>query len=177
VLIRIIHARHHNGDGAGGVPGSPDALWPIGHQDVHLAADEIRRQPSEAIEVPFRPSDLQEDALAFNIAKVAQPLPECFKAPELWFVSLTAVVQETDLRDLRAWLRLDEQRRHEEAQHQQSEERAHLHRITSSAWNRSVGGMVSPRAWAVLRLITNSNFMGCSTGSSAGLAPFRILST
>ena len=51
------------------------------------------------------------------------------------------------------------------------------HRITSSAWKRSVGGMVRPSASAVLRLITSSNFMGCSTGRSAGLAPFRILST
>src|SRR6266702_4647893 len=51
------------------------------------------------------------------------------------------------------------------------------HRITSSAWKRSVGGIVIPSPLAVFRLMTNSNFMGCSTGSSAGLAPFRILST
>src|SRR5713101_3580648 len=37
--------------------------------------------------------------------------------------------------------------------------------------------MVRPRAFAVLRLITSSNLMGCSTGRSAGVAPFRILST
>jgi len=37
--------------------------------------------------------------------------------------------------------------------------------------------MVRPRALAVLRLITSSNFIGCSTGTSAGLAPFRSLST
>ena len=49
--------------------------------------------------------------------------------------------------------------------------------ITSSAWKRSVGGIVIPRALAVLRLMTSSNFMGCSTGRSAGFAPFRILST
>src|SRR5262249_53234625 len=35
-------------------------------------------------------------------------------------------------------------------------------RITSSAWNSSVGGMVRPRALAVLRLMTSSNFVGCS---------------
>jgi hypothetical protein len=104
-------------------------------------------------------------------------VPEFFKAPKLWFVGLTAVVKETDLRDLRVWLRLNDKRRHEEAQHQQSAERAHLHRITSSAWNSSVGGMVSPIALAVLRLMISSNFVGCSTGRSAGLAPFRILST
>jgi hypothetical protein len=51
------------------------------------------------------------------------------------------------------------------------------YRITSSAWKRSVGGMVIPSAWAVFRLRTSSNFVGCSTGRSAGLAPFRILST
>src|SRR5262245_39261781 len=38
-------------------------------------------------------------------------------------------------------------------------------------------GIVRPRAFAVLRLITNSNFLGCSRGRSPGLAPLRILST
>src|SRR4029453_11935717 len=49
--------------------------------------------------------------------------------------------------------------------------------ITLSAWKRRVGGIVRPRACAVLRLITSSNLVGCSTGRSAGLAPFRSLST
>ena len=35
----------------------------------------------------------------------------------------------------------------------------------------------TPICFAVFRLITNSNFIGCSTGRSAGLAPFRIRST
>src|SRR5262249_5328067 len=54
---------------------------------------------------------------------------------------------------------------------------ARVYLITSSAWKRSVGGIVSPRALVVLRLRTSSNFIGCSTGRSAGLAPLRILST
>src|SRR6516225_7407562 len=37
--------------------------------------------------------------------------------------------------------------------------------------------MVRPRAFAVFRLITSSNFVGCSMGRSEGFAPFRILST
>ena len=48
--------------------------------------------------------------------------------------------------------------------------------MTSSARPSSDGGIVRPRVFAVLRLMTNSNFVGCSTGRSAGLAPFRILS-
>src|SRR5437868_13656771 len=51
------------------------------------------------------------------------------------------------------------------------------HSITSSALTRSDCGTVRPSALAVFRLITNSNLVGCSTGRSAGLAPFKILST
>jgi hypothetical protein len=50
------------------------------------------------------------------------------------------------------------------------------HWITSARCS-SDGGIVMPRALAVLRLMTSSNFVGCSMGSSAGLAPFKILST
>src|SRR5215510_11167894 len=49
--------------------------------------------------------------------------------------------------------------------------------ITSSARASREGGTVIPRALAVLRLITRSNLIGCSTGRSVGFAPLRILST
>jgi hypothetical protein len=52
-----------------------------------------------------------------------------------------------------------------------------LHSITSSARASNCGGILRPSAFAVLRLITNSNLVGCSMGSSAGLAPNRILCT
>jgi hypothetical protein len=49
--------------------------------------------------------------------------------------------------------------------------------MTLSARYNSDCGIVTPICFAVLRLITSSNFVGCSTGKSAGLAPFKILST
>jgi hypothetical protein len=49
--------------------------------------------------------------------------------------------------------------------------------MTLSARPSTEGGIVSLSALAVLRLMTSSNFVGCSTGRAAGLAPFRILST
>ena len=49
--------------------------------------------------------------------------------------------------------------------------------MTSVACWSTVCGMVRPRAAAVLRLITKSKTVGCSTGRSAGLAPCRILLT
>src|SRR5262245_19378923 len=51
------------------------------------------------------------------------------------------------------------------------------HSINSSAMEISVGGTVRPSARAVLRLIASSNFVGRSTGSSAGLALCRIRCT
>src|SRR5262249_46231202 len=49
--------------------------------------------------------------------------------------------------------------------------------ITSSARASSEGGMVRPMALAVLRLMTSSNFVGCSTGSSAAFTPRSRRST
>jgi hypothetical protein len=51
-----------------------------------------------------------------------------------------------------------------------------VYSITLSARSKKDSGIVSPIAFADLRLITSSNLVGCSTGSSAGLAPLKILS-
>src|SRR6476646_8191248 len=47
------------------------------------------------------------------------------------------------------------------------------HSMTSSARARTEFGTVIPSAFAVLRLITRSNFVGCSTGKSLGLVPLE----
>ena len=49
--------------------------------------------------------------------------------------------------------------------------------MTLSARASTFGGIVRPICLAAFRLMMNSNFIGCSTGRSAGFAPFRILST
>jgi hypothetical protein len=51
------------------------------------------------------------------------------------------------------------------------------HRITLSALANTRGGIASRSCFAVFRLMIRSNLVGCSTGRSAGLAPFKILST
>ena len=53
--------------------------------------------------------------------------------------------------------------------------RAYL--TTLSARASTFGGTVTPICLADFKLITNSNFVGCSTGMSAGFVPFKILST
>jgi hypothetical protein len=49
--------------------------------------------------------------------------------------------------------------------------------ITLSARTSTLGGIVKPICFAAFKLMMNSNFFGCSTGRSAGYAPFKILST
>src|SRR5262245_38453034 len=57
------------------------------------------------------------------------------------------------------------------------DELAALHSITSLAVICMIIGTVRPRAFAVLRLMTRSNFVGCTTGRSPGLVPLRIRPT
>src|SRR5262249_59641794 len=59
------------------------------------------------------------------------------------------------------------------AAEQRDELAAAAHSITSSARASSVGDTSRPSAFAVLRLITNWNLVGCTTGISAGLVAFR----
>jgi len=50
-------------------------------------------------------------------------------------------------------------------------QRRQIHLITLSARTSTLGGIVRPICFAVLRLIANSNFLGCSTGRSLGFVP------
>jgi hypothetical protein len=51
------------------------------------------------------------------------------------------------------------------------------HSITSSARPSKGKGTVRPSAFAVLRLMTNSNLVTCCTGKSAAFSPLRIRPT
>jgi hypothetical protein len=48
-----------------------------------------------------------------------------------------------------------------------------FHSITSSARTSSDGGTSKPRAFAVLRFMTSSYFVGACTGRSAGFLPLE----
>jgi hypothetical protein len=49
--------------------------------------------------------------------------------------------------------------------------------ITSSAMASRPDGTVRPSSFAVLTLMTNSNFVDCNTGRSAGFSPLRMRPT
>src|SRR5262249_15247985 len=78
----------------------------------------------------------------------------------------------TDPEDLPRLLRPGGERRGEEAAREHTHERPPFHySMTWSALASSEGGIVSPRALAVLRLITNPNRANRRTGTSGELGP------
>src|SRR5262249_43886450 len=60
---------------------------------------------------------------------------------------------------------------------EEHDEVAAVHSMTSAARRRNDSGIARPSALAVVRLITRSYLVGCSTGRSPGFAPSRILWT
>src|SRR6516165_6791915 len=58
---------------------------------------------------------------------------------------------------------------------EERDELAALHSITSSASVSRLSEILSPSVFAVFKLITSSNLVGCRTGRSAGFAPLRIV--
>src|SRR5262249_39541181 len=111
---------------------------------------------------------------AFGIAGLGHTLPEGGQAANIIDIPRCAA-EESDHRHRRL-LRARRERPGGRAAEQRYELAALHHSITSVARASRVGGTSMPSARAVCRLITNSNLVGCSTGRSAGRAPFRILS-
>src|SRR5262245_8775546 len=86
-------------------------------------------------------------------------------------------MQQSDFANCRLLLPARRERPCHRRAAEQRDERAAPHSITSSATNRMSRLIVSPTSLAAFTLMTSSNFVGRSTGKSAGFAPLSILST
>src|SRR5262252_6851756 len=86
-------------------------------------------------------------------------------------------MQEHDAPHSLRLLRVPRERPRCRAAEQRDEIAPPPHSITSSARASSVGGTSRPSVLAVLRLMINSNLVGCWIGRSAGLAPLKMRST
>ena len=62
----------NNGDGIGRSLGGKSAWRARRHDDIRLDANQLRRQICEAIVVPLRPSILDGDVLAVDMAEFAE---------------------------------------------------------------------------------------------------------
>src|SRR5262249_41695442 len=119
--------------------------------------------------------NVKRKVLAFDPTGGVQRLAEHLDARLEVF--LGARREDADPSDLGRRLRLDGERRGEEREGERDEKSSPLHSIISSARASTDRGILTPSAVAGLRVMTSSTFVGCSTGRSAGLLPFRIWST
>src|SRR5262245_40149890 len=117
------------------------------------------------------------DIMAFGPSTLLESLPERREAGLHVRIVLSEASQHADAPNPVVLLRPRRERPGRCRAAQQRYELAALHSITLSVRASSVGGTSRPSALAVIRLMTRSNLVGCSTGISPGFAPRRILST
>src|SRR6516162_3126408 len=150
-----------------------------GHAEdrIRPQIDQLFCQRPHPIRITGAPAKFDPQIAAFRPPNVSECLPERSEPGLRFTVALGIGQQHTDpphpFRLLRARRDCPGSRRAT----QKRDQLAPPHSITSSAISRKSGVIVSPRAFAALRLMTSSNFVGRCTGNSAGLAPLRILST
>ena len=171
----IRHEDHDDGDGCGRGLGRQSCGRTPGEDDVDITAGEFGRESGKPVGLALVKPRLEHEVLALHPAEGSQRPNQRQARGRIW----QALGKHADPYLLPRLLSLGGQRRSKEDRTCASEERATVHHywITSSARASSAGGIVRPSALAVLRLMTKSNLLGCSTGRSAGLAPLRILST
>ena len=141
------------------------------HDHRDLPAHQIGRKFTHAIGLTVGPAILDRDIAAVGKARFTQSFEETSKT--IGVLLRRARVQESDHRPLlRARTKRPDRR-----STKSGNELAPPHSITSSARSRKSRLIVIPRARAVARLTTSSNFTGCSIGKSAGLAPVNTFCT
>src|SRR5437763_14068718 len=107
---------------------------------------------------------------AFLIAELGHALEEiCI----MWGLS-GLHTDKADTQHLRLLLRPRRERPRCCCAAKQRDELPPPHSITSSAVESSVGGTVRPSILAVVRLMTSSKLVDCTTGRLAGFSPLRM---
>src|SRR5262245_26706760 len=164
----VADGAHHDGYRRGGLLCREHGVGTPSKNDVYVEADEIVRELGKSLVAPLSVAVLEANVLTLDIPEIIESSSECIDGrPGLGR-------QDTD-RDYFPSRppRIGRQRPRSRTA-DQSNELAAVHSITCSAPASSILGITMPRSFAVLRLITSSNFVGACTGRSAGLAPRRM---
>src|SRR5262249_9115687 len=139
-----------------------------GGDNCHATADEVDHERGQAIVLAAEPVVLDDHVLALDIAGFA----EAFR--ERGCMARGAIERPTaDKADHgHRWLLRARGERIRRRAAEKRDELAPSHSMISSAINSRSRGTSRLSHLAVLRLMTSSYLVGCSTGRSAGLAPF-----
>src|SRR5262249_25671927 len=135
---------------------------------IGIERDQLLREAPDLLEVGARPARLDRKIAADRPAQLIQPFPQCGEPPLRLGVGFGCTGQDAD--PPHRLLRAGDERPSRRAA-EKRDEFAASHSITSSASAISRGGTSRPSALAVLRLITRSNAVGCTTGRSPTFSP------
>src|SRR5262249_55201806 len=175
---RVPSRRENDGDDRRRLLGSQDHGSARRDNNINLALDELGGNLSGTGGSTLRPAILDRDRTTLNPAEFAQSLYK--SGGPLALSRGRGRAQKPNGLQLRRLVPARRARPRAGCAAEQRDELAPLHlrghSITSSARTSSDGGIVRSRAFAVLRLTTNSNFVGRSMGRSVGLLPLRMRS-
>src|SRR6516162_5423350 len=171
---RIRNLREHNRDG----PRLGRRRWRAGSkEDIGRHAYEFLREGVHAVDIASGVAVVDLDIASLGPSKRGERVHKLRDGAPVIRVAFETEREYADPPHPLGLLRARRQRPYRGRAAEQRYERAALHSITSSARSRNDSGIVSPSAWAVVRLMTRSNLVGCSIGISLGFAPRRIWST
>src|ERR1700745_142608 len=139
----------------------------------HLTAYQIGCEVGQSIVLVLCPAVLDRHILALDVASFTNTLLEC--SQKVCTAVRRRAVEDPDHRHCRLLrARREWPGRGGRAANERDDLAPPHHSITSSARSRNDSGIVRPSALAVVRLMTRSNLVACSTGISPGFAPARI---
>src|SRR5262249_32660113 len=172
---RIRDLSKHDGHRAGGLLQRRYGRGAGRQDDVRRERDQFRRVSTDAVGIARAPAIIDPYVTPDYPAQFLQPLQECSEPGHSFRIVRGQVHEHTDAPRTLALLRACRERpRCCRAAEKRDEVAAAHYSITSSTLASSCGGTSRPSALAVCRLMTNSNFVDCSTGRAAGLGALRI---
>src|SRR5262249_18752220 len=167
-------------------PGEDDrhrdsCLLQRGHRLASTGYNHVRRERQQFPNGGLRLFNVSDAPMIVDLnvatdcpSQLFETLLQRYRTDQTLWVTLGKWHQHADTAHTLALLRARRDRPRYRRPAEQRDEVAPPHSITSSASCCNCRGALRPRAFAVLRLITSSNLVGCSTGRSAGLSPLRI---
>src|SRR5262249_9840413 len=149
----------------------------IGNDNVRRKRHQFHRMSAANVDTARGPADVKARIAAVGPAQFRQPLDESGELSPPPRIALVRTQEHAHAPDPLALLRARRQRPRRRAAEQRDELATADHSIISSAMANTPGGISTPSALAVLRLITRLNLLLCKTGRSAGFAPMRMRPT
>jgi hypothetical protein len=171
---RIGDEYEHDRNGAGRRLQRPYSLRAICEDHVRRKRSQFRRVFA-SVDAGCGPADVNPDVATVGPAQRLQALRKHYDAGLRFRIVRGDCHEDADPTHPISLLRPRRERpRDRRAAEKRDELAAAAHSITSSAATSNLSGTARPSALAVLRLMTNSNLVGCITGKSAGFSPLRM---